>query len=333
MSKQPSLFERIFSPLLRATAEKEEALFGPDFLGQLERLRIVAIKALGGGLREGHRLGAYKGGQLEFHGHRDYSPGDELRYLDWNSYARLDRPYIKEFAREESGVLHILIDATGSMGLGMPAKFLFARRVAALFAHVALSSKDAVHLVLFGRAGKVEHFPARNAKTTTQACMVFLQNAGLDAGDSGDDSANLAADASNDGAFSAAVTDFLKRSPRRGGAFVVGDFWQDENELAEGLTRLARAGFDVSAVHTLADEEIEPHARGEVLVRSAETGGETALWYGGAMAARYGEELEKHRAAVEAIVRKRGGNYLFASSATPIEKILIATLRQRRWLI
>src|SRR5213595_2066023 len=91
-----------------------DIVFPPDFLASLERLRVAALKAMGGGLREGHRLGAYKGGQLEFHGHRDYSPGDELRYLDWNGYARLGRPYIKEFAREESGVLHLAVDATAS---------------------------------------------------------------------------------------------------------------------------------------------------------------------------------------------------------------------------
>jgi len=333
MFKRPSLLERLLRPLVRSSAREEEALFGQDFLAQMERLRIAAIKALGGGLREGHRLGAYKGGQLEFHGHRDYSPGDELRYLDWNSYARLDRPYIKEFAREESGVLHILIDATASMGLGTPAKFIFARRVAALFAHVALSSKDSVHVLVFGRAGKAEHFPARNAKTSTQGCMAFLQNCALDSGGPGGNADASAGHAQSEGILNAAVSDFLKRSPRRGGAFVIGDFWQDENELAESISRLAQAGFDVSAIHTLADEEIEPRAQGELLVRSAESGDETPLWFGGGMAARYGEELENHRAAVESIVRKRGGNYLFAPSGTPIEKILIATLRQRRWLI
>ncbi len=329
MSKRPSLLERLFAPLIRSSAPAEEALFGPDFLGQLERLRIAAIKAMGGGLREGHRLGAYKGGQLEFHGHRSYSPGDELRYLDWNSYARLDRPYIKEFAREESGVLHILIDGTASMGLGAPSKFTFARRVAALFAHVALSSKDSVHCWSWE---KPEHFPARNAKTSTQDCMAFLQNLALDSGDAGDDSNAPARGVHGEGVLSAAVSDFLKRSPRRGGAFLIGDFWQDENELAENFTRLAQAGFDMSAVHTLADEEIEPRAQGELRVRSAESGQEAALWYGAGMASRYVEELEKHRAAAEAIVRKRGGNYLFAPSGTSIEKILIATLRQRRWL-
>ncbi len=330
MKKHPTIWDRLLGPLARSASTEEEVAFGPDFLAQLERLRVAALKALGGGLREGHRLGAYKGGQLEFHGHRDYSPGDELRYLDWNSFARLDRPYIKEFAREESGVLHILIDATQSMSLGAPAKLVFARRVAALFAHVALSSKDSVHLLVFKRSGKPEHFPARNAKTSTQACMAFLHDFIPDASGASAESARHEPDAH---VLRDAVTDFLKRAPRRGGVLTIGDFWQEENEIAESVSRLAQAGFDVSAIHTLAGEEIEPHVQGELLVSSAESDGETALWFGGGTVARYGEELEKHRAAVESIFRKRGGNYLFAPSGTSIEKVLIASLRQRRWLI
>ncbi len=330
MKKSPTLWDRLLSPLTRPPATQDDVVFGTDFLLQLERLRVAALKALGGGLREGHRLGAYKGGQLEFHGHRDYSPGDELRYLDWNSFARLDRPYIKEFAREESGVLHILIDATPSMSLGTPSKIVFARRVAALFAHVALASKDSVHFLVFNGHSAPEHFPARNAKTMTQAVLAFLQRVECDETHFDGARARSEADAY---VLRDAASEFLKRSPRRGGVLVIGDFWQEESEIAESVSRLTQAGFDVSALHTLADEEIEPSAKGELMVSSVESGAATALWFGGDSVARYGEELEKHRAAVEAIFRKRGGNYLFASSGTSIEKVLIASLRQRRWLI
>src|SRR5690242_18034901 len=88
------------SPLAAARSKSKQqadVAFPPNFLASLERLRLAALKAMGGGLREGHRLGAYKGGQLEFHGHRNYVPGDELRYVDWNTYARLGKPYVKEF--------------------------------------------------------------------------------------------------------------------------------------------------------------------------------------------------------------------------------------------
>ncbi|MCW8131434.1 MAG: DUF58 domain-containing protein, partial [Planctomycetota bacterium] len=118
-----------------------DVVFPPGFLESLERLRILAVRAAGGGLKEGHRLGAYKGGQLEFHDYRNYVPGDDLRYLDWNLYARLGKPFVKEFAREEAGSIHLLLDASPSMGLGAPSKWTFARRVAELFGHVGWSAR------------------------------------------------------------------------------------------------------------------------------------------------------------------------------------------------
>ena len=130
-----------------------------------------------------------------------------------------------------------------------------------------------------------------------------------------------------------AVSEFLRRGPRRGGVLLIGDFWHEEGEIVESVSRLSRAGFDVSALHTLVAEEMEPPAAGELLVTSLESDDAVALWFGDDGRARYFSELEQHRAAVESIFRKRGGNYLFASSDTSIEKVLIASLRQRRWLI
>lgn len=329
MKKSATFLDRLLGSFKAPSDAHSDLVFGTDFLAQLERLRVAALKALGGGLREGHRLGAYKGGQLEFHGHRDYSPGDELRYLDWNSYARLDRPYIKEFAREEAGVLHILIDGTKSMNLGAPSKRIFALRVAALFAHVALSSKDAVNLLVFKGGGKHEQFPRRNSKTTTQACLTFLQKINWE--EAAD--AEPAPTEAQSHVLRDAVSEFLKQRPRRGGVLIVGDFWQDESEVFESVARLTQAGFDPSALHILADEEIKPAVDGELWVHSEESQESTALWFGAGTSARYGEELERHQNAIEHIFRKRGGNYLFASSGTSIEKVLIATLRQRRWLI
>jgi len=312
-----------------ARPEPAEVVFSPDFLAMLERLRLVALRAIGGGLREGHRLGAYKGGQLEFHGHRAYTPGDELRYLDWNSYARLGRPYVKEFAREEAGVLHLLLDATPSMTLGQPSKWTFARRVAALFVHVALASSDLSRVYLFrGSARQLERFPARGAKAGTAEFLAFLRDARPAAIENrGPRIENV------ERSLVSAVSDFLRASPTRGRVIVLSDFWQEEPELVAAVARLAGAGFDVAAIHCLAPEEIfEPQAEGELLARSLEEEGEVELSAGGDFPARYAQELEAHCRAVEETFRRRGGNYLRASSDTSIERVLITALRQRRWV-
>ena len=310
-----------------ARPEPAEAgkIFAPDFLAMLERLRLVALRALGGGLREGHRLGAYKGGQLEFHGHRSYTPGDELRYVDWNSYARLGRPHVKEFAREEAGVLHLLLDATPSMALGQPSKWTFARRVAALFVHVALSSRDVARVYVFrGPEREFEQFPARGAKAGTGAFLSFLEAGRVAAIE------NRKSKIEN--ALASAVSGFLRASPARGRVIVISDFWQEEPELVAAVARLAGARFDVAAIHCLAPEELQPQVEGELLARSLEEEGEVELSAGGDFPARYAQELEAHCRAVEETFRRRGGNYLRASSDTSIERVLITALRQRRWV-
>ena len=330
-----------------ARPEPTPAVFTPDFLATLERLRLVALRAIGGGLREGHRLGAYKGGQLEFHGHRSYTPGDELRYVDWNSYARLGRPFVKEFAREEAGVLHLLLDATPSMALGgstggrshqwHASKWTFARRVAALFVHVALASKDVARVYVFrGGGAATRQFPLRGARAGTKEFLTFLEGVdtappglGVEGADAG---SRVSGSVPADAALANAVSGYLRTSPKRGRVMVVSDFWQEEQEIVAAVSRLASAGFDVAALHVLAPEELQPQAEGELLARSVEEDGEVEVSAGTDLPARDSRELEAHCRSVEETFRRRGGNYLRAGSDTSIESVLITALRQRKWM-
>ncbi len=332
-----SWFDRLLSlsPRAQKSAAHSDLVFPPDFLASLERLRLVALKAMGGGLREGHRLGAYKGGQLEFHGHRSYSPGDELRYVDWNTYARLGKPYVKEFAREEAGVLHILLDATPSMSLGTPSKWTFARRVAALFAHVAYASKDSVYFYVFRGDGTLEQFPKRGTKGGIRVCMDFLEKAEVDAAlpvAPVVPGREVGASAAPEQFLAKAVSNFLKHSSARGRTIVISDFWQAEEEVVAALARLSAAGYDISGIHVLAPEELQPDVEGELLARSVEEDGEVTLSASGDLGLRYTHELEAHRQTVEEAFKRRGGACLFERCDTSIEKVLIATLRQRRWV-
>ncbi|HYF50312.1 MAG TPA: DUF58 domain-containing protein [Planctomycetota bacterium] len=302
-------------------------LFPPGFLASLERLRLVALKAIGGGLREGHRLGAYKGGQLEFHGHRNYVPGDELRYIDWNSFARLDKPYIKEFAREEAGIVHLLVDGTPSMGLGEPSKWIFARRLAALFAHVALLSKDRAKLYVFkGLQDKLEIYPRSGQRAGIRQYLRFLEEQAL---------ARVPENGAYEsaGTFAHAIEHFVRMQPERGRVIVIGDFWFPETEIIAAIGRLAGSGFDVSAIHVLAPEEIVPDAEGNLLARAVEESGEVELSSSPDLPQRYAAELERHRRTIEDAIRRRGGLYLLERSDTSIEHALIGALRQRRWVM
>jgi uncharacterized protein (DUF58 family) len=321
-----------------------EVDFEPGFLESLERLRLLALRAAGGGLKEGHRLGAYKGGQLEFHDYRGYAPGDDLRYLDWNLYARLDKPFIKEFAREEAGTVHLLLDATTSMALGQPSKWTFARRLAALFAHVGWSARDVVRAYVYRRPGlDPATYPPGGRRGETAEFLEWLRReqtappaalqTGREAGPSAEQGqASSAAPAGAAGALLSAVRAFLRTAPVRGRVFLISDLWQEEDELADALRRLSTSGFDLAVVQVLAPEELMAPEPGEWRVLAAEEPGEVEVNLSLAGTSLYVTELHAHRGRIESFVRKRGGLYLMESSDTPIERVLIQALRERRWV-
>ncbi len=319
----------------RSMTSSEELAFPPGFLALLERLRILALRAAGGGLREGRRLGAYRGGQLEFHDHRAYAPGDDLRYLDWNLYARLDRPFIKEFVREEAGAMHLLLDATPSMALGTPAKWTFTRRLAALLGHVAWGANDRVQAYIFGATrSRLDLFPPPALRANTQTFLQWLGKrspgggfAGLGEAFAGD--VDGAAEAP---VFLEAVHGFLRTHPARGRIFILSDFWFELAELSEGLQRLSSSGFDLAAIHVLAPEETRVLDEGALRILAVEEPGEIELDATPAAVERYGIELNAHLQHVEQLFQRRGGFYLYEHADTPLERVLIDSLKRRRWL-
>jgi hypothetical protein len=128
------------------------------------------------------------------------------------------------------------------------------------------------------------------------------------------------------------VREFLRGAPPRGRVFLLSDFWQEEAEISAALQRLSASGFDLAVVLILATEELAAPAPGEWRFWAAEEPGDIELAVTPAAAASYAGELEAHRAALEGLVRRRGGLYLMARSETPLESVLLQTLRQRRWL-
>jgi len=136
----------------------DPTVFDEAFLRQLERLMLVTRKAVRGGMK-GVRRSVKRGQSVEFTDYRDYSLGDDLRSLDWNLFARLEKLFIKLFIEEEDVNVHILVDASASMEGGAPDKLLFAKRAAAALAYVGLASYDRVSMaVLQGRVAR--RFPS-----------------------------------------------------------------------------------------------------------------------------------------------------------------------------
>src|SRR4029453_5484693 len=125
------------------TTARGQELLSPGFLAQLERLALLSRRAFRGRVK-GERRSPRKGISVEFSDYRPYGLGDDLRYVDWNIYGRLDRLYVKLFVDEEDLCLHLLLDASASMGFGSPSKLAYGARLAAGLGFVGLVNLERV---------------------------------------------------------------------------------------------------------------------------------------------------------------------------------------------
>ena len=124
-------------------ADAEGQLLDADFLSKIDQLEIISRKVIMGKIH-GERLTRKRGQSVEFADYRSYVHGDDLRMIDWNIYGRLEKLFLKLFFEEEDLHVHIIIDASASMGFGKPSKLFYAKKVAAALGYIALSNYDRV---------------------------------------------------------------------------------------------------------------------------------------------------------------------------------------------
>ena len=122
-------------------SEVDPTVFDEAFLRQLERLLLLMRSPVRGGLKGGRRS-VKRGQSVEFADYRDYTPGDDLRQLDWNVYARLEKLFVKLFVEEEDVTISLLLDASASMTFGAPSKLQFAKRAAAALGYIGLATPN-----------------------------------------------------------------------------------------------------------------------------------------------------------------------------------------------
>ena len=144
-------------------------LLSPELLAQLERLELVSRKIFRGRIKGEAQL--RKGQSVEFADFRSYVPGDDLRFVDWNTYARLDRLFLKLFLEEEDLHFYGLIDTSESMNFGTPTKLEFAKRLAAALGFIGLIRSDRVKIETLGQPASRPGTSLRGA-TACGACSI-----------------------------------------------------------------------------------------------------------------------------------------------------------------
>lgn len=228
-------------------------LLDAAFVRELETLRRrLEIRARSG--RAGEHLSRRRGGAAEFHEHRPYTAGDDLRRMDWAAYARSGTPVLKVFRAEEDIVVRLLCDSSASMQLGEPDKLSVARRLAAAMGYMALASSERAQLLVTA-GGALHCEPPRRGRGGIPALLRSLDRI----------------EASGTTALAGSVAKTMARCRRPGMLAVISDFF-DPGPVLASLSRAVQAGHDVALVQVLSPEEVFPSYEGDWALEDIETG-------------------------------------------------------------
>jgi uncharacterized protein (DUF58 family) len=294
--------------ILARTASED--LLDPAFMAKLDQLALVSRKIFAGKMR-GERLTKRRGDSVEFADHRSYVPGDDLRFLDWNIYARLEKLFLKLFLQEEDLHVSVLIDVSKSMDWGQPNKGLYARRVAAAIAYIGLSNFDRVSLYTYSNGLQQELSGIRGRRWMFKV-IEFLGRVAYDG------PSNLPA----------AGKQFAIRHPQPGIVLVLSDFFE-KGGFDEGLRYLLGRKYDLYAVQILSPEEIDPVLAGDLRLTDVEDDDAAEVTVGRALLNRYRHNLQAYCERIKEYCTRRGVNYLFTSTDVPFDQIILSYFRQR----
>ncbi len=284
-------------------------VFDEQFLRRLDELSIVSRK-VAAGHSKGERRTIRKGAGVEFVDYRPYAVGDDLRYVDWNIYSRLDRLLLKLFVEEEDLCVHLLVDGSASMGFGRPPKFEYALQVAAALGYIGLTNLERVALGLFSDS-LVRMLRPRRGRGQILPLLHFLQDV----------------EAQGPTALNASLQSYALQSRVPGVAVVLTDLL-DPGGYADGLKALLQRRYEVFLVHLVSEEELNPDLQGDLTLQDAEGGESRQVSMDRWALDRYRQRLGQHFADAEAFCARHRIDYLRTSTAVPFQELILRHLRQ-----
>jgi len=289
------------------------ALLPADLLRRLEQFKLLAARRAKSSAK-GERRSRARGQSVEFADYRNYVAGDDLRYLDWNLYGRLERLFLKLYEEERELPVRIFLDSSESMNFGEPRKFDFARQVAAAIGYVALCGFDRVTVVPFG--DNPENSLAAGALRSVRgrkSSLEFFRNLSQLGAKGG-----------------ATLNDALRRGAlgaRRAGVAVVLSDFLDPAGYDKGLLALVGRGFQVNAVQILSPEELAPTSFGDLRLVDSENGAVQEVTFGKYRLNAYQQTVQNFIQRLREFCQGRGIHFFSVSSAMPLEQLLLKQLR------
>jgi uncharacterized protein (DUF58 family) len=284
-------------------------LFDSEFLQKLEYLSLLSRRVFRGQLLAQRRT-LQMGGGVEFADHRDYTPGDDFRYLDWNIFARHGELLLKRFQEEEDLHVYLFLDCSRSMQFGRPNKFDYARQITAALAYIALADLDRVSVLAFAD-DVVSTFPLTRGKHRVLALLRFLEQL-----ETAERDTNLAA----------SVTAFIHRAHRAGLAIVVSDLF-DPRGFERGLNLLRHHRYEPHIVQLYDRDEAAPRLRGDVELIDAETQSAKKVTVSERSLRQYREIFGKFLQSVESYSRGCGLGCTQTTTDVPFDDLILRMMR------
>jgi uncharacterized protein (DUF58 family) len=286
-------------------------LFDSDFLKKLEYLSLISKRVFRGSLMAQRRT-MQMGAGIEFADHREYTPGDDFRYLDWNLFARLDELLLKRFQEEEDLHVYFLLDASRSMAFGDPPKFDFARQVGAALAYIALADLDRIAVVAFAN-DILADFPLTRGKGRILALLKFLE----ELEPSGEDT-NL----------ERVITGFVHREQRRGLVVVLSDLY-DVAGFERGLDLLRHRRYEPHLVQIYDRYEKEPaDMLGDVEMWDVESGVSRKVTVTEKNLKQYRLLFDDFQESVQGYCNRHGLGCTRTSTEIPFDQLILRMMRQ-----
>lgn len=284
-------------------------LLSPELLARLERLELVSRKVFRGRMK-GERRSRRKGQSVEFADFRNYVPGDDLRLIDWNLYARLDQLFLKLFLEEEDLHFYALIDSSESMNFGDPTKLYVAKQLAAALGYVGLCRADRVSIAALGPQGRSA--PILRGRASLWKMLQYLESV----------------ESGSNVTLYEGVKDFSIRNSGTGVAVLLTDL-MDKTGYESALRMLIGRRMDVFVMHILSPEEIDPPLRGDRKLIDVEDGDAAEVTINSYVLEKYKQTVQSFIGSVKNFCSRRSIVYIPVRTSTPVETIVTKYLRER----
>lgn len=288
-------------------------LHDPSALARYGHLEVVS-RMIVEGFMMGQHKSPFKGSSVEFVEHRQYTPGDEIRHIDWRAVGKTGKYYVKEFEEETNLRAYLLVDTSGSMGYSAStlSKLDYARLLAGSLAYLLHAQRDAVGMITFDTRVRERIEPSTNLK----AFQLLT-------------SALKSAQPGNETALSATLRKLLPTLKRRAVVIVISDFFDDPKDLQHTLQQFRRSRHEVVLMQVLAPEEIEFPFEKPTQFWSLERGSHRMLVDPHRVRQVYLEQFQAFQQQLKALCVATGCDYVSAVTTQRFDEVLGHYLKWR----